>query len=156
MKQQDTLQEDLIQVYGLDVFGLPMDQMNLLPAGEDDLETVEQLAELEEEELAPLLPFLLIWMRDMTWPVSLALKPLLLRSPEMIVSGIQTVLSDEEDDPWHTHLIEHFIMEMPRAQQLEFRDHLVDLIDHSDKKRNPLRAAMLKAAKAALQQMDAE
>lgn len=156
MKRDDTLQEDLIQIYGLDVFGLPFDQLHCLPVNSDDLPAVESLLELDEASIGPFLPFLLIWTNEDAGKVGEAIVPVLLRHAPLLVSEIQTILSDSGDSIWCTRLIEDLVLKMDPAIRLEFVDHLEGIVEFGDKSRQPDRVKLLKTARRALQEIRAQ
>ena len=147
MKQQDTLQEDLIQVYGLDIFGLSQEDMNRLPAASDDMAAVEDLRGTAPEAIEPLVPFLLVWFREMEAAISLPLRDVLLAYPHRVISEVETVLADAGDDRWSANLLEHMVMPLPTDIQLQLKDALEDLIEYSENPRNPDRRHLLGIAK---------
>lgn len=63
-----------------------------VPVNKFDLSGMDELAKLSDEEIAPLLPALLAWMRDINWPVARAMPPLLLKHQKVIIPHIIAIL----------------------------------------------------------------
>lgn len=67
---------------------------------------MEELRLLSDEEIAPILPALLEWMKDMTWPVAREMPELLSMHPEGLVPCIIEVLQPEQPEcDWKNYII---------------------------------------------------
>lgn len=62
------------------------------PVDKFDLSGMDELGKLSDEEIAPLLPALLAWMKDINWPVAREMPALLLKHQEIIIPHLIAIL----------------------------------------------------------------
>jgi len=96
------------------------DLSDLMPKHKDDTSTVERLMELTEEEIRPILPALLEWAADMSWPVAPQMVKVLAQFPNSITQIIKQILSPEADDNILKHrIISELLPQLPYETQYQ-------------------------------------
>lgn len=79
---------------------------DLVPKDKFDFSGMDALRGLSEEEIAPVLPELLVWMKDMNWPVAGEMPALLAAHGEAVVPCIIEVLRPEQPEcDWKYYII---------------------------------------------------
>lgn len=71
----------------------------LIPKDKFDFETVEKLKNYSFDEIEPIIPILLEWLKDMNWPVSRPLANFLVPYSEEISSEVLKILQSK-DEMW--------------------------------------------------------
>jgi hypothetical protein len=84
----------------------------LLPASKMQVEKAEALVRLGYPAVAPVLPEILEWMKDLNWPVARVFQPLLARIGEPLAPLIRDVLAGS-DDIWKYWLVLTVVRESP-------------------------------------------
>ncbi|MCM1182825.1 MAG: DUF5071 domain-containing protein [Roseburia sp.] len=83
---------------------------DLVPKNKFDLSGREALKLLSDEEIAPILPELLAWMKDMNWPVAREMPELLAPHGEAAVSCIVEALRPEQPEcDWKYYIIKDLL-----------------------------------------------
>lgn len=79
---------------------------DLVPKNKFDFSGIERLRMLSDEEIAPILPDLLEWMKDMNWPIAKEMPGLLSEHQRMITPYIIEVLQPEQlECDWKNFII---------------------------------------------------
>ena len=79
---------------------------DLVPKNKFDDSGIEELRMLSDEEIAPILPALLEWMKDMNWPIAREMPELLSKHPKVLVPCIIEVLQPEQSEcDWKNFII---------------------------------------------------
>jgi Domain of unknown function (DUF5071) len=99
---------------------------NLFPRGKFDFERVDELKQLNNSDLIPVLPNLLEWIQDMNWPIAKEIAKLLLNFPSEIVPYIKNVLQSD-DDIWKYWCLSELVMKLPIDSKILFKDELEKL-----------------------------
>ena len=107
---------DLEEMYSdcrIPVRDLPRDLRGLLPEDKSDFGSVDSLEAVDADSLTALLPFLLMWIQDMNWPISGPISDLLVKAGEAVIPEIRWVLSGF-DGTWKSHCISNVLARLPR------------------------------------------
>lgn len=101
---------------------------DLVPKNIFDFSGVEELRLLSDEEIAPILPALLEWMKDMNWPIAKEMPELLSMHQKVIIPYIIEALQPEQlESDWKTYIIQfllplldsdHFVMLKPSLERI--------------------------------------
>ena len=101
---------------------------DLVPKNIFDFSGVEELGLLSDEEIAPILPALLEWMKDMNWPIAQEMPELLSMHQKLIIPCIIEALQPEQSEcDWKTYIIQfllplldsdHFLMLKPSLERI--------------------------------------
>ena len=79
---------------------------DLVPKNIFDFSGMEELRKLSDEEIAPVIPDLLAWMRDMNWPVAKEMPDLLAPHQKVLIPHIIEILQPEQSEcDWKTYII---------------------------------------------------
>lgn len=79
---------------------------NLVPKNKFDFSGMEELMKLSDEEIEPVIPDLLAWMKDMNWPVAKEMPALLALHQETLIPHIIEILQPEQwECDWKTNII---------------------------------------------------
>lgn len=79
---------------------------DLVPKNKFDFSGIEKLRMLSDEEIAPILPELLEWMKDMNWPIAKEMPELLSKHQKMITPCIIEALQPEQlECDWKNFII---------------------------------------------------
>lgn len=82
----------------------------LIPKDNFDNSNIKKLAELSDEEIAPILLPLLTFIQDMNWPVAKEILPVLTKHQSVLIPLIAEVLkSEEKDDIWKYWIIKKLL-----------------------------------------------
>lgn len=83
---------------------------DLLPKNKFDFSGMEELKMLSDEEIMPILPELLAWMKDMNWPVAKAMPELLSKHQKVIIPCIMEALQPEQwECDWKYYIIQFLL-----------------------------------------------
>lgn len=83
---------------------------DLVPKNIFDFSGVEELRLLSGEEIAPILPALLEWMKDMNWPIAQEMPELLSMHQKLIIPCIIEALQPEQSEcDWKTYIIQFLL-----------------------------------------------
>lgn len=79
---------------------------DLVPKNKYDLNGIEALKTLSDEEILPVIPELLAWMRDLNWPVAKEMPALLVLHQKVIIPYIIEIFQPEQlECDWKTYII---------------------------------------------------
>lgn len=79
---------------------------DLVPKNKFDFSGIGKLRMLSDEEIAPILPALLEWMKDMNWPIAKEMPGLLSKHQRMITPYIIEALQPEQlECDWKNFII---------------------------------------------------
>ncbi|MDE7282673.1 MAG: DUF5071 domain-containing protein [Lachnospiraceae bacterium] len=79
---------------------------NLVPKNKFDFSGMEELMKLSDEEIEPVIPDLLAWMKDMNWPVAKEMSALLALHQESLIPHIIEILQTVQCEcDWKTNII---------------------------------------------------
>lgn len=80
---------------------------DLIPKTKFDNSGMKELYQLSDEEIEPILPALLAWMKDMTWPIANEMPMLLAKHQKIIVPYLIEILQPEQlECDWKTFIIQ--------------------------------------------------
>lgn len=92
---------------------------DLVPKDIFDCSGIEELRNLSDEEIIPVLPELLAWMKDMNWPVAKEMPSLLaLHQKEVIPYIIEALKPEQLECDWKTYIID-FLLPLLDKKYLE-------------------------------------
>ena len=79
---------------------------DLIPKNIFDFSGMDELKLLSDEEIMPILPALLEWMKDMNWPIAKEMPMLLSKHQKVLIPCIIEVLRPEQSEcDWKTFII---------------------------------------------------
>ena len=79
---------------------------DLIPKNIFDFSGIDDLKLLSDEEIMPILPALLEWMKDMTWPIAKEMPMLLSKHQKVLIPCIIEALRPEQlECDWKTFII---------------------------------------------------
>ena len=79
---------------------------DLIPKNIFDFSGIDELKLLSDEEIMPILPALLEWMKDMTWPIAKEMPMLLSKHQKVLIPCIIEALRPEQlECDWKTFII---------------------------------------------------
>lgn len=105
-----------------------MDIRACIPAHKSDDAAVEAAKAAGFPALNPVLPELLEWFQDISWPVAQDLVPVMAGAGPEIVPPIREVL-DGNDGQWKNALVGWLIRELDPAVRALLMDHLIRLAE---------------------------
>ena len=83
---------------------------DLVPKTKFDFSGIEELRKLSDEEIAPAIPDLLAWMKDMNWPVAKEMPALLALRQKALIPHIIEILQPEQSEcDWKTWIIDFLL-----------------------------------------------
>lgn len=89
MDSSNKLINQLKIIYGEDLLSkLSEDQLQLLPVTKIDVATAKKILILPHEEVEKIIPFLLVWLKDINWPVAKVLSPYLAIKGSLVKNDI--------------------------------------------------------------------
>lgn len=92
---------------------------DLLPKNKFDFSGMEELKMLSDEEIMPILPELLAWMKDMNWPVAKEMPELLSKHQKVIIPCIMEALQPEQGEcDWKYYIIQ-FLLPLLEGKYLD-------------------------------------
>ncbi len=92
---------------------------DLLPKSKFDFSGMEELKMLSDEEIMPILPELLAWMKDMNWPVAKEMPELLSKHQKVIIPCIIEALQPEQlECDWKYYIIQ-FLLPLLEVKYLD-------------------------------------
>lgn len=79
---------------------------DLIPKNIFDFSGIDELKMLSDEEIMPIMPALLEWMKDMTWPIAKEMPMLLSEHQKVLIPCIIEALRPEQlECDWKTFII---------------------------------------------------
>ena len=78
---------------------LSRSELALLPRSKVDFESIEPLKKMYHQDVLPLLPFLIVWMQDLNWPISKPMGEFLSTFGKDIIPEIKWIF-EGNDDLW--------------------------------------------------------
>ncbi|MEY8268498.1 DUF5071 domain-containing protein [Lachnospiraceae bacterium 64-25] len=79
---------------------------DLIPKNIFDFSGIDELKMLSDEEIMPIMPALLEWMKDMTWPIAKEMPMLLSEHQKVLIPCIIEALRPEQFEcDWKTFII---------------------------------------------------
>ena len=103
----------------------------LIPVDKFDLSGVSMLMEIDEKDIKPIIPDLLLWTVDMNWPVATEMVKVLVRFPDIVIPYIKKILSPSEvDEEWKWFIIVHFIPKFTKDKQEQLLGDIRRICDY--------------------------
>ena len=103
---------------------------DLIPKTKFDTDKLIELDLLSSEEIAPILPELLAWMRDMNWPVAREMPQLLAKHQKLLVPHIIDALAPEQDEcDWKRWIISQLLTRFDEENLVQLKPVLKRIID---------------------------
>lgn len=103
----------------------------LVPKNKFDFSGIEELHMLSDEEIEPVLPFLLEWMKDMNWPVAKEMPELLSKHQRLIVPCIIKALQPEQlECDWKNFIIWELLPKLDSQYLIMMKAHLERIIEN--------------------------
>jgi hypothetical protein len=99
----------------------------LLPRHPDDQARLERLEALELEERVPLIPHLLVWLKEEEQPITAKIADLLLPCEYDLLPHLRNVLQAEEGH-WKRSVFRHLLNRLPKDVSLELVSELIALV----------------------------
>ncbi|MEK4426209.1 DUF5071 domain-containing protein [Solibacillus sp. FSL K6-1523] len=122
----------------------------MIPKNKHDLEAVNELHQMPESEVIPLLPQLLEWIQDMNWPVAESVLEVLLQYPTELTPHVEEVLLGE-DDMWIYWCLVRVFPELPYFSKLVLANAVEQL---AMQRITPFNEDNVEAAKEALRSLE--
>ncbi len=105
-----------------------------MPKNKHDIYAVECLDKEMPENVIPLLPELMEWLKDMNWPVANAILPLMIRYQDETTRIAMDILKKEQnDDIWKYWIIKHFVPALSDKNQRILFDSLERIANYPTK-----------------------
>lgn len=103
---------------------------DLVPKNKFDTSGIETLRGLDDEEIAPVLPYLLEWIQDLNWSVAAEVIPVLAMHSAALLPHVRRVLSrDETDGMWKYWVVTALLPRFPNADIAALADVLERIAD---------------------------
>lgn len=113
---------------------LNKDVKKYLPRHHLDNFYVDEMMELTEEEIKPILPELLDWTKDMSKAIAQQLIPVLLKNPKGLESIIVKILDDQKIDAiWKYNIIFYVIKGFNLENKKNFEKTLKRIVEKPNK-----------------------
>ncbi|MBD5496008.1 MAG: DUF5071 domain-containing protein [Lachnospiraceae bacterium] len=117
---------------------------NLVPKNKFDFSGMEELMKLSDEEIEPVIPDLLAWMKDMNWPVAKEMPDLLALHQETLIPHIIEILQPEqEESDWKYFIINYLLPLLDEKYLLMLKPALERIV------KNPTRGELAEEANIA-------
>ena len=98
----------------------------LVPKNIFDFSGIEELKILSDEEIEPVIPELLAWMKDMNWPIAKEMPSLLAKHTKLVVPHIIEILQPEQMEcDWKSSIIYNLLPLLDVENLLMIRPTLV-------------------------------
>jgi hypothetical protein len=123
---------DLQSVYpDLNPGNLAPELRELLPRDKDDMERAERISALKYPEIAPVLPYLAIWLQDANWPVARVIAPCLIRVGAPLLPVLRTVLASS-DSQWKYFMLDCVVRDMSPDVIAQIKQELQETVDSDE------------------------
>lgn len=104
---------------------------DLVPKHKFDFSGLEELKELSDEEIAPILPALLEWMKDMNWPIAQEMPSLLIMHQKVLMPYIVDVLKPEQvEGDWKNYIIWDLLPLLDKEYAIEIEPYLERIVEN--------------------------
>lgn len=116
------------------VITLNKDVKKYLPRHHLDNFYIEEMLELTEEEIKPILPELLNWTKDMSKAIAQQLIPVLVKNPNALEDTIKKILDDEKKDAiWKYNIIFYVIKGFELENKKNYKETLKRIVTNPNK-----------------------
>lgn len=102
---------------------LPLELRELLPQSKYDIARMERCIEVGYPAIEPILPHLMLWVRDANWPVYEVVTPFLASLGEVILPEVHVVLASG-DRIWMEWVLVDIVSQFPPSLVLNLADEL--------------------------------
>lgn len=96
-----------------------------------DFDSVNKLKECDKDTLRKVIPDLLIWLQDTNWPISFAVRDILIQFDKELISHIKQILNSN-DAMWKYWIITELLNRMTQDAREKVRQELVRLSDNPE------------------------
>lgn len=104
---------------------------DLVPKHKFDFSGLEELKELSDEEIAPILPALLEWMKDMNWPIAQEMPSLLIMHQKVLMPYIVDALKPEQvEGDWKNYIIWDLLPLLDKEYAIEIEPYLERIVEN--------------------------
>ena len=104
---------------------------DLMPKTKFDDSGIGELNQLSDEEIEPVLPELLAWMKDMNWPIANEMPGLLAKHQKIIAPHIIDILQPEQlECDWKTNLVQHLLPLMDKEYLMMVKPCLMRIAEN--------------------------
>lgn len=91
---------------------------------------IDEMLELSEEEIKPILFELVSWLKDMSKPIANQLLPILIKNPNNLEPVIIKILDDEKSDSnWKYNIIRYVLANFPKENKKAYQKSLKRIVD---------------------------
>jgi len=106
------------------------DVKDYLPQHHLDNFYIDEMLELTEEEIKPILLDLITWLKDMSKPIANQLLPVLIKNPNALEDIIKEILDGEKTDTiWKYNIITYVIKEFPLENKQNLKKTLERIVN---------------------------
>ena len=99
-----------------------------LPKDKSDIASILELECLSNDELRPLIPELLEWLRDINWPIASPIARLLSKRGEEIVEPIRSILRGS-DAVWKKWVISELLVHCDSGVRIGLEDEILRILN---------------------------
>ncbi|MBP1903447.1 hypothetical protein J2Z32_000059 [Paenibacillus turicensis] len=103
-----------------------MDIRQLLPKDKHDFDSVNKLKEYDKDALREVIPELLIWLQDTNWPISLAVRDILIQFDKELIPHFKQILNSN-DGMWKYWILTELVNRLTPDVRVELTQELIRL-----------------------------
>lgn len=103
-----------------------MDIRQLLPKDKHDFDSVNKLKEYDKDALSEVIPELLIWLQDTNWPISLAVRDILIQFDKELIPHIKQILNSD-DAIWKYWILTKVVNRLTPDARAELTQEIIRL-----------------------------
>lgn len=106
------------------------DVKDYLPRHHLDNFYIDEMLELTEDEIKPILLDLITWLKDMSKPIASQLLPILIKNPNALEDVITKILDGEKTDTiWKYNIITYVVKEFPLENKVNLKKVLERIVN---------------------------
>lgn len=106
------------------------DVKDYLPRHHLDNFYIDEMLELTEDEIKPILLDLITWLKDMSKPIASQLLPILIKNPNALEDIITKILDGEKTDTiWKYNIITYVVKEFPLENKVNLKKVLERIVN---------------------------
>jgi hypothetical protein len=108
-----------------------MEIRQLLPKDKHDFDSVNKLKECDKDTLRKVIPDLLIWLQDTNWPISFAVRDILIQFDKELIPHFKQILNSN-DGMWKYWILTKLVSRLTPDVRVELTQELVRLSNNPE------------------------